>query len=214
MLVVMTAAWPWYNARSGEYLRYWLGWSGFSVICLTNLYILRKKIPALKDLGSVGGWLNFHIFCGLIGPTLIVFHSNFHVNGLVAISFWSMMISAVSGVVGRYFYTQILQQRGALKGLLRTYDRGFTKLQQVAPQTYSAAMLSQAKSEALKMAFGGRTLKEIPRSLSAVLIYSILGDIQFYLKPLPVPDHTSRAVRRKLKEYGVMQRTLALRDAY
>lgn len=214
LLAVLTAAWPWYNARSGEYFRYWLGWSGFGVICLTNLYILRKKIPAIKDLGNVSGWLNFHIFCGLIGPTLIIFHSNFRVNGLVAISFWSMMISATSGVVGRYFYTQILQQRGSLKGQLRTYDQGFVKLQQVAPQTYSAAMLSQAKSEALRMAFGGHTMKEIPRSLTTVIIYSILGDIQFYLKPLPVPDYTSRAVRRKLKEYGVMQRKLALLDAY
>jgi cytochrome b561 len=161
---------------------------------MTNLYLLRKRLPLLKNVGRVAGWLDFHILCGLIGPSLIVFHSNFKVGGLVAISFWSMMISAASGVVGRYFYTQLLQQRGSLKKDLKRYDEGFQKLHTMAPKIYTAAALAHAKHSAVRLAFGGHELKDVP--------------------PIAVPAETSRAVHRKFKQYGIMQRKLLLLDTY
>ena len=191
-----------------------MGWTGFGIICLTNLYLLRKRIPALRNIGKAAGWLDFHIFCGLVGPSLIVFHSNFKVAGLVAISFWSMMISAASGVVGRYFYTQLLQQRGGLKRDLQRYDDGFQKLHQLAPKIYTPAALAHAKHSAVRLAFGGHELSEVPRNPLVVIAYSLLGDIHFYTKPIAVPEETSRAVRRKFKEYGLMQRRLLLLDTY
>jgi hypothetical protein len=47
----------------------------------------------------------------LIGPALIVLHSSFKVHGLVALSFWSMVAVAASGVLGRYLYLQIPRRR-------------------------------------------------------------------------------------------------------
>jgi hypothetical protein len=210
----MSISWPWLNAHGGAPFRYWLGWGGFGVMCLTNLYILRKKLPALREVGKAARWLDFHIFCGLVGPTLVVFHTNFHINGLVAISFWSMMISAGSGVVGRYFYTQLLQHRGLIRGDIRRYDAGFAQLEKMAPQIYADGTINAVKQTAIRMAFGGHELKDIPSNLAAVLYYSLLGDLEFYLKPLTVPAGVSTAVQRKLKEYGMMQRKLALLDAY
>ena len=78
---------------------------------LTNLYVLRKRLDFLKNFGKLSRWLDFHIFCGLVGPTFIVFHSDFKVNGLVAISFWSMLIAASSGVVGKFFYIHSASSR-------------------------------------------------------------------------------------------------------
>lgn len=101
----------WNNSLApGRPISLWLGWSGLGLMVLTNLFILRKRVAALRGKGRMRGWLDFHIFCGLMGPTLIIFHCNFKVNGLVAISFWSMIIVAISGIIGNYFYSKATQQ--------------------------------------------------------------------------------------------------------
>jgi hypothetical protein len=46
-----------------------------------------------------------------MGPLLVVLHSGFRVQGLVALSFWSMVAVALSGVFGRYLYLQIPRAR-------------------------------------------------------------------------------------------------------
>ncbi len=102
------------NPRAGYPLSYTLGWLGFGIMCLTNLYIIRKRFGIFSSYGKNSGWLDFHIFCGLLGPILIVFHANFKVNGLVSISFWSMVICSTSGIVGRYFYLQTLKKENEI----------------------------------------------------------------------------------------------------
>ena len=53
-------------------------------------------------LGSIRAWLEVHIFCGLVGPVLVTFHTSFKFNGLISVAYWSMVVVAVSGVIGRY----------------------------------------------------------------------------------------------------------------
>jgi hypothetical protein len=76
-----------------------------------HLYSVRRRARGLRDVGRLNSWLNFHIYCGLVGPALIVLHSSFKVHGLVALSFWSMVAVAGSGVLGRYLYLQIPRRR-------------------------------------------------------------------------------------------------------
>jgi hypothetical protein len=52
-------------------------------------------------------WLEVHIFCGIVGPVCVTFHSSFKFNGLVAVAYWSMVAVALSGVIGRYLYVRI-----------------------------------------------------------------------------------------------------------
>ncbi len=61
----------------------------------------------MRKMGVLRKWLNVHIFFGIIGPLLIILHSTFKLNGLVSVSFWAMIGVALSGVIGRYLYTQI-----------------------------------------------------------------------------------------------------------
>jgi hypothetical protein len=75
------------------------------------LYSVRKRVPGLRRLGPLARWLDIHIFLGVLGPLLIVLHSSFKVHGLVALSFWSMVAVATSGVLGRYLYLQIPRTR-------------------------------------------------------------------------------------------------------
>jgi len=71
------------------------------------IYMVRKRSKMLARLGILKHWLEFHIFLCTIGPILIFFHTAFKFGGIVAISFWSMVAVALSGVVGRFIYIQI-----------------------------------------------------------------------------------------------------------
>lgn len=70
-------------------------------------YSLRKRSSPLSRAGKLKYWLEAHIFLCSIGPALVLLHSSFHVGGLIAIAFWSMIIVALSGVFGRYVYVRI-----------------------------------------------------------------------------------------------------------
>lgn len=83
------------------------GYLGAGMMILMLIYSLRKRIRFLERLGSLPSMLHLHIFLGIMGPLLIVLHTSFKVQGLVAVSFWSMVAVALSGFYGRYLYLQI-----------------------------------------------------------------------------------------------------------
>ena len=100
--------WQW---KAGGSVGHTLGVVGSSMMVLMLLYSVRKRVGALRRLGPLGRWLDVHIFLGVFGPLLVVLHSSFKVQGLVALSFWSMVVVASSGVLGRYLYLQIPRTR-------------------------------------------------------------------------------------------------------
>lgn len=70
-------------------------------------YMARKHMKVFSRLGTLKYWLEFHIFMCTLGPALILFHTSFKFGGLVAVSFWSLVIVVASGVIGRFIYIQI-----------------------------------------------------------------------------------------------------------
>lgn len=100
--------WQW---KAGGSVGHKLGIVGSSMMVLMLLYSVRKRVGALRRLGPLSGWLDVHIYLGVFGPLLVVLHSSFKVQGLVALSFWSMAVVALSGVLGRYLYLQIPRTR-------------------------------------------------------------------------------------------------------
>lgn len=84
-----------------------LGITGLSLMVMMHVYTLRKKLRWMNRLGSVTTWLEFHIFCGFLGPVLITLHTSFKFNGLVSVAYWSMLLVVLSGFVGRYLYLRI-----------------------------------------------------------------------------------------------------------
>jgi len=192
----------------GGPLSYRLGWWGFGIMCLTNLYVLRKRIAGMRNSGSISAWLDFHIFCGLLGPTLVVFHSNFHVSGLVAISFWSMIVAFFSGVIGRYFYTQLLEQRLHLQTAVAFYEDGFDRLLKNAGSRLPVNDLRRLKDEAFRLAGGSAAMVEGRATVFEVLIASILGDLRLLFAPPPAPAGIPK-LRRPLKNYAQVRRRLA-----
>ncbi len=84
-----------------------LGIVGASMMVLMLGYSLRKRIRGLSRWGALPYWLDAHIYFGIMGPLCILLHTSFKIQGLVSIAFWSMVCVAVSGVLGRYLYSQI-----------------------------------------------------------------------------------------------------------
>ena len=84
-----------------------LGTGGASLMLLTLPYIIRKKIASLAKRGSTQRWLDFHIFCGIVGPALITLHTSFKFNGIISVAYWTMALVVSSGFVGRYLYVRI-----------------------------------------------------------------------------------------------------------
>ena len=106
------------------------GITGAAMMVLMLLYSMRKRLPFARRLGPVAEWLDFHIFLGIGGPLFILLHSSFKVQGLVALSFWSMVAVALSGIAGRFLYRQIPRSRTGdelSRGEVEAGDRELTE---------------------------------------------------------------------------------------
>ena len=87
---------------------YWLGITGGSMMLLLSLYPLRKRIRILHALGPTRIWFRMHMIFGLLGPLLILYHSNFELGSFNSqVALYSMLLVAGSGIIGRHFYAGI-----------------------------------------------------------------------------------------------------------
>ena len=87
---------------------YWLGILGGSMMLLLLVYPVRKRKPRWKYTGSIKFWFRFHMFLGIAGPVLIILHSGYRLGSLNgSVAFFSMLIVAGSGLIGRYLYRRI-----------------------------------------------------------------------------------------------------------
>ena len=125
--VLITIAFAWslreqqlISAEQG--VGYWLGIIGSTLMLLLLIYPLRKRMRSLQKLGSVRLWFRTHMLFGVLGPVLVLIHSNFNLgspNGRVAL--FCTLIVASSGLVGRYLYAKIhygmYGQRATLESL-------------------------------------------------------------------------------------------------
>lgn len=87
---------------------YWLGITGGSMMLLLLMYPLRKRLRFLHFLGATKHWFRMHMIFGLLGPLLILYHSNFHLGSFNSrVAFYAMLLVAGSGIIGRHFYAGI-----------------------------------------------------------------------------------------------------------
>lgn len=90
--------------RQSGTLGHLLGIIGSLFMLLLLLYSIRKRFRFARGWGNLNTWLQAHIFLGITGPLLVLLHTVFKFSGIVSISFWSMVLVVVSGVVGKYIY--------------------------------------------------------------------------------------------------------------
>jgi hypothetical protein len=72
------------------------------------LYPLRKRIRVLHFLGRTTHWFKAHMILGILGPVLVLYHSNFQLGSFNSrVALYCMLLVAGSGVVGRHIYARI-----------------------------------------------------------------------------------------------------------
>jgi hypothetical protein len=84
-----------------------LGVAGAALMLVPFFYMGYKRLRRQKSGANLKRLLEVHIFCGIVGPILITFHTAFKFNGIVSAAYWSMVLVALSGFVGRYLYVRI-----------------------------------------------------------------------------------------------------------
>ncbi len=170
----------------GRMVSLWLGWVGLSLMIIMNVYSMRKRFRFMQSWGKLSAWLNFHVFCGLLGPTLILFHCNFKVRGLVSISFWSMVVSFTSGIIGRYFYVQMLREKNFFETEAERIEQ---KIDRMLQRTLAAVSLEEnQKYKELALRHAGL----LPGDLDSInpfqaLAHAFAGDIRMSFSPPLIP---------------------------
>jgi hypothetical protein len=110
--LVLTSG-AWFVGRTGLYtpgsdLGYYMGLVGSILMALLLLYPLRKRVRFLQRAGELPHWFKLHMFLGIAGPVLVIYHSTLKLGSLnAAVAFYSMLLVAGSGIIGRFIYTKI-----------------------------------------------------------------------------------------------------------
>ena len=95
-----------YDSKSD--IAYWMGLGGGVGMLLLLSYPMRKHLGFMRRTGPAGHWFFGHMVLGVAGPVLILLHSGFHIGSLNAgVAFYSMVVVALSGVVGRFLYLRV-----------------------------------------------------------------------------------------------------------
>jgi len=110
-IAAVGAAWM---LRSGRYispdrsLGYALGIVGLAAMVLLLLYPVRKRGWALRGRGRIQLWFHAHMALGVIGPTLVLLHSNFQLGSTnSSVALVTALVVGGSGFVGRFAYSRI-----------------------------------------------------------------------------------------------------------
>ena len=87
---------------------FYLGVVGGAMMVIMLSYPLRKRVEFMQNWGNLKHWFRAHMILGIVGPTLVLFHSTFHIRSAnAAVALFSMLMVVISGVIGRFVYTKI-----------------------------------------------------------------------------------------------------------
>jgi hypothetical protein len=146
--LVVVAALLWgYNGHLERYINpnhglgYWLGIIGGSLMLVLLIYPARKRAEWLGVLGGVGGWFRAHMTLGIIGPLLVLFHSNFSLGATNSnVALFCMLLVSGSGLIGRYIYSRVY---GGWYDHKLTLEELQETAEQLRKQTSSVAVLPE-----------------------------------------------------------------------
>ena len=163
LIALMTlVAWRFSRAgyfEAGDDVGYWIGVAGGVMMLMLFSYPLRKHFRFMHGWGKVKWWFWVHMLLGIGGPMLILVHSTFRVGSLNAgVALYSMIVVALSGVVGRFIYLRVHRGlRGEVTSLQELQQRaGFVQQDARSKLHFAPA------AEALLLAFEKREIDAAP----------------------------------------------------
>ncbi|HVK76926.1 MAG TPA: 4Fe-4S binding protein [Kofleriaceae bacterium] len=93
--------------RAGDPIAINCGLVGTALMIIAAIYPMFRRIKPFRWLASNTMWFDFHLMAGTVGPMFVALHSALKLGTWVSMAFWSMVIVALSGFIGRYLYTQV-----------------------------------------------------------------------------------------------------------
>ncbi|MCA9504543.1 MAG: hypothetical protein H6748_19345 [Spirochaetaceae bacterium] len=192
---------------------YALGIVGLGAMTLLLGYSLRKRVRLLRRVGPIRSWLEAHLMLGLIGPTAIVYHSNFDLKSMNAtVSMLAMLAVAGSGVGGRFLYGRMYRSLAGSRRTVGSYIRDA----QGKLEPLSRALDHVPEARALIDAFTASVVARPPLPLLPVKALSmrpraflrrraVVAALRRAAHPEPVPIWA----RDSLKQYFTLMRRAA-----
>ena len=133
-----------------------VGIAATAFMLLNFLYPVRKRSRRMTGFGSIRGWLDFHMFVGIMSPMVIAFHAAFQSNNALATTTAASLAIVVStGLVGRFIFGLVPSRGGKavevaeLRGSVARLDARVRPLLASAQhQERLEALLGHAEQEA------------------------------------------------------------------
>ena len=195
--------------KPGGLLSHGLGILGSLMMLLLLFYSVRKRTRIFGKAGALSRWLDIHIFFGTIGPALIILHSTLKLNGIVSISFWSMIMVVLSGILGRYLYIQIPR---SIRGNELSQDEIHQQRKRLADQMQQKYNIDQSEMQQLERAVMGSVKKGLIGMVFADLFrFFRLFSIQRQLRRRKkIPKKSSKQLIELLIQIALLDRRIAL----
>ncbi|MDQ3300567.1 MAG: hypothetical protein M3619_28640, partial [Myxococcota bacterium] len=119
---------------SSDQLGTWCGAIGTGLMIIAAIYPIFRRIGMFRWLASNTMWFDFHIMAGVVGPMFIGLHCALRLDFTIqSAAFWSMVITVVSGFLGRYLYTQVPELSSGVELEELDHERAFQKARPVLP---------------------------------------------------------------------------------
>ena len=153
----------------------WLGIIGTALMAISAVYPFWRRLRIFRYVASNAMWFDFHMMAGIVGPMFIVLHSalkldNWKSPALPA--FWSMVIVVLSGVIGRYLYTQVPDMLNGRELEELDHQRALSRMRKQHPALARAANDAMSSARASVTSLGGSA------GLTRVLIWMIWEDLK------------------------------------
>ncbi len=147
--------------RAGSDLAINCGYVGTGLMLLAILYVPLRRIKSFRKIASNTMWFDFHLMAGTMGPAFIVLHTGLKLDNWVSAAFWSMVIVFISGVVGRYLYTQVPDLLNGRELEKLDHERAFRglRVEYAAAVAESDAILAPHKQLAESIAANGNMVR-------------------------------------------------------
>jgi Fe-S-cluster-containing hydrogenase component 2 len=179
--------------RPGDQLSTYCGLIGTILMIIAAIYPVFRRIGVFRWLASNTMWFDFHLMAGTVGPMFIGLHSVLRLDSWVSAAFWSMVITVISGFLGRYLYTQVPELSSGVELEELDHERAFQRARPVL--TVPMAEIDRELAEQRRIA---QRVAQSPSVLRALwwLLFQDIGRIPRTL-----------ARRGRLRQLGVDRAT-------
>lgn len=195
-----------------------VGWIGSACFVVMMLYSMRKHFKFMQNAGSIRYWLDIHMFLGIVGTLLVTAHSTYKFGGIVALSYWSAVLVAVSGFLGRYLYVQIPRsisgQELKMDEISEIMDDITLELEKVSKGQFDVQhyfeRIAGPKAGRELSAFGALMALFTTDIKNMAMMYGIWRGLKANRQ---IPDHVRNRVFKLIREKGRLVRSIEFLEA-